>query len=546
MAAAPKVLVIDDDTTLQVLAKEYLTAAGYAAKVAEDGAKGRRFAENFAPDIILLDVVMPGCDGYEICAELKRQPRTANIPIVLMTGSREPDVIKRGLKAGATDFITKPVDWEFLGDRVRHVLDQETSRNSAAPPVSDQTRAASDSSVAQRNAEYQRENSELKHQLLAAGERIDELKAELASSASANSRQSEPSVSELHAQISEIEQEWSNRLQQAVSVANKRADQRIARLQADLDEKCDQLQSLNEELERTRTDAVAEKDDRVRELRRELEGAKQLELQTLSRSQEQKITELVRAHEINTREIWKFVSRTTSEYRASLRRSQATAGEVQRHLVDGSNSENVLACLDTLSTSMVNSLRSVSKLSDWALFAGRDASETEHRVLELGSLIEECVRDVRVKLDRADIAFANAVEKGVEIAAEEPQLKRAFSHLVEFVTRYAPPNGAVDINADCDDSGGLTLRFANSGAGSTRGLNADPVVCAEHDAFPQTGDSHELDLWIAKAILADFGGTVSVADVANIGPAISVWFAKPTASDQAPQQSEQMGMSVAV
>ena len=489
---------------------------------------------------------MPGCDGYEICAELKREPKTAGIPIVLMTGSREPDVIRRGLQAGATDFITKPVDWEFLGDRVRHVLNQESARKGSAPAVSTKAQPAQDTAVVEENAQYQRENSELKHQLSAAGQKIDELTAELSRSANAASRQNEPSVSELHAQISEIEQEWSNRLQQAVSVANKRADQRIARLQADLDEKCDQLQSLNEELVRTRADAAAEKDDQVRALRGELAKDKQSELQALRQSQEQKVFQLVNAHEVKTREIWNFVSRATAAYRSALRRSQATAGEVQRLVVDGCDSENVLALIDNLSTSMVNSLRDVSKLSDWAQFAGRDASETEHRAIQLGSLVEACVRDVRSKLDRNDIEYKCVAEQELEIAADEPQLKRAFSHLVEYVTRYVPPNGTVEIKATDDGSGNLTLSFGNSGESAVRGSHSDPVARTSNGDLPQTGDSHELDLWIAKATLLEFGGSASVSGDSGAGPMVAVRFARPAALDETPQRAAQQDIAVAI
>ncbi len=114
-----RILVIDDEVTQRILVKEYLEEAGYVVRLSDDGRRGLKMAANTKPDLILLDLMLPSMDGYTLCTCLKQNETTAHIPIILITASREPGVIERGLAAGADDFVTKPVDWTFLADRVK-------------------------------------------------------------------------------------------------------------------------------------------------------------------------------------------------------------------------------------------------------------------------------------------------------------------------------------------------------------------------------------------------------------------------------------------
>jgi len=125
---APKILVIEDETTQRILVKEYLEESGYVVRLAEDGKRGLEMATALEPDLILLDLLLPSMDGYELCERLKQNEATAHIPVILVTASRETDVIERGMAAGASDFVTKPVDWSFLADRVAHVLQQSDEK----------------------------------------------------------------------------------------------------------------------------------------------------------------------------------------------------------------------------------------------------------------------------------------------------------------------------------------------------------------------------------------------------------------------------------
>ena len=119
---ANRILVIDDESTHRILAKEYLEEAGYVVRLAEDAKRGLKLAMNAKPDLVLVDLMMPGMDGFEICQHLKAAEATAHVPVILITASRESDVIARGFEVGVDDFVTKPVDWTFIADRVGLVL----------------------------------------------------------------------------------------------------------------------------------------------------------------------------------------------------------------------------------------------------------------------------------------------------------------------------------------------------------------------------------------------------------------------------------------
>ncbi|MGI9568504.1 MAG: response regulator, partial [Desulfobulbia bacterium] len=126
--APKKILIIEDEPTQRILAKEILESAGFSVRSSDDGKHGLNMAIKTQPDLIILDLMLPSLDGYSLCTSLRECKQTERIPIILITGSKEPDVIKRGLAAGADDFVNKPVDWQFLADRVDFVLKQSGQR----------------------------------------------------------------------------------------------------------------------------------------------------------------------------------------------------------------------------------------------------------------------------------------------------------------------------------------------------------------------------------------------------------------------------------
>jgi len=117
-----KIIVIDDtDVSAEVL-RRLLLRDGYAVEVARDGEAGLAAVRRVAPDLILLDVMMPGIDGFEVCRRLKSDPATRLTPVVLVTTLDGRDDRIKGMDAGADDFITKPVDGMELRARVRALL----------------------------------------------------------------------------------------------------------------------------------------------------------------------------------------------------------------------------------------------------------------------------------------------------------------------------------------------------------------------------------------------------------------------------------------
>ncbi len=121
-ARDPHVLVVDDDPDNRMLLRELLAADDYRVSEAADGAEAIRIASARPPDVVLLDVLMPGLDGIEVCKRLKSDPATATVPVILVTAQRGRDERLAGIGAGATDFLTKPVDVADLRLRVRNAV----------------------------------------------------------------------------------------------------------------------------------------------------------------------------------------------------------------------------------------------------------------------------------------------------------------------------------------------------------------------------------------------------------------------------------------
>ena len=123
-----RVLVVDDDPDMAAYLARLLESEGLAAETVHDGDAAIVYVMSTPPDLILLDVMMPGSDGFEICERLKAETATAMIPIVLVTALEDQQSRVHGIKAGADDFITKPVHREELIARVKTLKRLHTTR----------------------------------------------------------------------------------------------------------------------------------------------------------------------------------------------------------------------------------------------------------------------------------------------------------------------------------------------------------------------------------------------------------------------------------
>jgi diguanylate cyclase (GGDEF)-like protein/PAS domain S-box-containing protein len=115
-------MVVDDDLALRLLLREVLEQAGFAVVEAADGAAGLERFQEVHPDVVLLDVEMPEMDGFALCGHLRALPQGTHVPIIMVTGLDDVASIERAYTVGATDFITKPINWFTLAHHVRYLL----------------------------------------------------------------------------------------------------------------------------------------------------------------------------------------------------------------------------------------------------------------------------------------------------------------------------------------------------------------------------------------------------------------------------------------
>jgi DNA-binding NarL/FixJ family response regulator len=126
-------LVVDDSPETLRLLTDALDGAGMTVMVALDGAAAMRIVDQITPDIVLLDAVMPGLDGFETCRRLKRDAGLDHVPIIFMTGLTETEHIVRGLEAGGVDYVTKPIAVEEMLARIRvHLANARLTQSARA------------------------------------------------------------------------------------------------------------------------------------------------------------------------------------------------------------------------------------------------------------------------------------------------------------------------------------------------------------------------------------------------------------------------------
>lgn len=135
--AREAVLVIEDEQDIQELIRYNLAKEGYRVTLAETGEDGLSHARNQTPDLILLDLMLPGIDGLEVCRQIKADQTLRPVPIIMLTAKGEESDIVTGLELGADDYVTKPFSPKVLVARIRAVLRRQT-----IPSEDDQSRLA--------------------------------------------------------------------------------------------------------------------------------------------------------------------------------------------------------------------------------------------------------------------------------------------------------------------------------------------------------------------------------------------------------------------
>ncbi len=117
-----KILVVDDDPDQLALTRSELEKAGFNISMATNGIEGLKKARSGSPDLIVLDVMMPGMDGFAVCVMLQEDAATASIPVLMLTGLSSYMSQITGIESGATDYLVKPFEPEQLVSKVQALL----------------------------------------------------------------------------------------------------------------------------------------------------------------------------------------------------------------------------------------------------------------------------------------------------------------------------------------------------------------------------------------------------------------------------------------
>ncbi len=118
----PGILIVDDEVMIRETVRLSLEHAGYAVTVVADPARAFDSVVAAKPELVLMDLYMPGFDGRDLCRRLKADPATKHIPVVLFTGSNEAVDVVTGLDSGAVEYLAKPIDGEVLVGKIRAIL----------------------------------------------------------------------------------------------------------------------------------------------------------------------------------------------------------------------------------------------------------------------------------------------------------------------------------------------------------------------------------------------------------------------------------------
>ncbi|UCG26233.1 MAG: response regulator [Chloroflexota bacterium] len=124
-SAIPSVLIVDDEPTARTMLRLILVRAGFEVIEAQDGSEALEEVRREMPDVMLLDIMMPGIDGFEVCEILRADDETADLPIIMLSARADAQSVNRGLTLGATKYLTKPVRPDNLTRHVREVLQIE-------------------------------------------------------------------------------------------------------------------------------------------------------------------------------------------------------------------------------------------------------------------------------------------------------------------------------------------------------------------------------------------------------------------------------------
>ena len=129
-----RILLIEDERDMAVMIGLRLESAGYYVCTVGDGKEGLEAARKDMPDLIILDIMLPGMDGYEVCSALKNDEKYRKIPVVMLTAKAQKDDIKHGMECGADSYMTKPFESKVLLDKIASLMSGMSGAVESAEP----------------------------------------------------------------------------------------------------------------------------------------------------------------------------------------------------------------------------------------------------------------------------------------------------------------------------------------------------------------------------------------------------------------------------
>jgi len=116
------VLIVDDDVSVHKMLEPILTTGGYKVLAAKTGEEGLQMTKDHKPSIVILDVILPGMKGREVCVQIKKDPSTKAIPVLFLTSKDSPDDVQAEVAAGGIGHLTKPINPQYLLAQVKRIL----------------------------------------------------------------------------------------------------------------------------------------------------------------------------------------------------------------------------------------------------------------------------------------------------------------------------------------------------------------------------------------------------------------------------------------
>lgn len=425
-----KILVIDDDVTQRILVKEFLEEAGYIVRLAEDGKRGLKMAMATSPDLILLDVMLPTLDGYALCAALRQAPEMADTPIILITASREKHVIEKGLAAGADDFVTKPVEWAFLADRVGHVLQRARASRQMTHEAADLARRLK---AAEQAGQVKADRNEVQHR-----QQVAELEGRMA-------RVQQEAGAEVRAMRLALEKE--------VRVLKEQHIREMAVLRAEADER---LNVAREAHATALTGLVAEHEETLKGIRE----AADAEISEVRMSTSATLQEAAANHEQGLAAAWGFVARLLGAEAHSIH------DLADRTTVDkDADREALMRHVKALSG---DARRLAATLTDARILAQLMGGET--RIKEGRVDLVELVRDglasvARLAQQRGVALKAEGLERPVAMQADPVRLRYVLLSLLINAIKFNIPGGEVRVRLAAGEDEDPSIAVTDGGVG---------------------------------------------------------------------------------